>query len=137
MKVPNLLLVLGSVVALSAQADVRSFSGDCSLSLKGQEFKTIGTFHLKGETGNCPSETLEFSVDEGNGEVREYGLYIEFQRGAFAPGKTDKPYIGLYDKSDRVVNNRVRAFNVKPGTILDFHQELKGDARLFCSGEIG
>jgi hypothetical protein len=82
-----------------ASSDVLSFSGKCQLSLKGQAYTSVGSFHLEGTRDECPNETIEFSVP-GTGYATQYGIYVEFQRGEFGPGLRDKAFFGYYEKSD-------------------------------------
>lgn len=118
-----------------ANVETLTFAGECELALKGRRFETIDTFQLKADPGECPGKNMIFSVPNDEGST-EYGIYVEFQRSPFGKERTDKPYFAYFKKSEGILKNWARAFNVEVGTILEFNQEIDGKSRLHCVGRI-
>ena len=138
MKTTKILALLSPLLigaSAFAGTETLTFAGECSLSLKGEAHKRIGSFQLEAKQGDCPSKNMEFTVPTAGGAV-PYGVYVEFQRSEFGPGLTDKPFFGYFEGGDGSLKNSTRAFNAKPGTVLSFSQELREGARLHCSGRV-
>ena len=118
-----------------ANATTLTFSGECSVSFHGQPVVVVDSFYFEANENDCPNKSIEFSVPGVDGATA-YAVYVEFQRSEFGAGLRDKAYFGLEEKSVGGIGGQAKAFNVKPGAVLIFDQELKHGAHLNCTGKI-
>jgi hypothetical protein len=112
-----------------------TFAGHCDIQIDNGPFQPIGDFAVGGDPTSCDGTTLNFSAVE-NGVTKDYGIYIEFQRGEFGPGLSEKLYIGYYGLTERTLENHATTFNATPGTVLDLEQKVGDATRLHCTGTV-